>query len=119
LTSSNNEARAVNGPCTFNFHKTSPSGGELASCVYLISWLLVRSAKCHAKCCAADRDRAGLVFLVRSEATVPAERERVNTQELCNGKILFRRSTRIIADEAKVESGWQEAHPVRSSRVNA
>ena len=46
LTGSNNEARAVNGPCTFNFHKTSPLGRAVASCVYLISWLLVR--KCRA-----------------------------------------------------------------------
>ena len=37
LAGSNNEARSVNGPCTFNLHKTSPVGGRaVASCAFLI-----------------------------------------------------------------------------------
>jgi hypothetical protein len=37
LTGSHNEACAVNGPCTFNLHKTSPLGRAVVNCEYLIS----------------------------------------------------------------------------------
>jgi len=41
LAGSNHEARAVNGPCSFNLHKTFTPSGE-GSCQFLISWLLFR-----------------------------------------------------------------------------
>jgi hypothetical protein len=62
-----------------------------------------------AKGYATDRGRAGLVFQVRSEVTVRGNRERVNTQELCKCEILFRRSARRNANQAKVEFDPPEA----------
>jgi hypothetical protein len=45
LTGSNNEARAVNGPCTFNLHKTSPLGEGF--CELRVSHFVVIGSKCQ------------------------------------------------------------------------
>jgi hypothetical protein len=50
----------------------------------------------------------GWFLWVRSEATVRAAKEEVNTQELCNGEILFPGLKRRSTDQGKVEYISQE-----------
>jgi hypothetical protein len=84
--------------------KILPLGGEgCAELLVACFWLLVGSAKCRAKMfCGRSRPR-GAGFLLRSEVTVRVSNVRVNTQELCNGKIFFSRFLPGNADEEEVE----------------
>jgi hypothetical protein len=60
LTGSHNEARAVDGPCAFDVHKGFHPSGE--GCGSGFVGYELGGTKRRAKCFAADRGRAGLVF---------------------------------------------------------